>query len=114
MRVQTYYPITPASDESEYIEANQIVATREPAADPAEEESDVARETGSVLVMQTEDEIAAVTVAIGAAPTGARAAAGTSGPAVCPLMGGICWAGINEVPLVITPYQQPGASTRLP
>ena len=30
MRVQTYYPITPASDESEYIEANQIVRTRTP------------------------------------------------------------------------------------
>ena len=80
MRVQTYYPITPASDESEYIEANQIVDTRETSADPAEEESAVAKETGSVLVMQTEDEIAAVTMAIGAALTGARAATCTSGP----------------------------------
>ncbi|TLZ62397.1 MAG: 2-oxoacid:acceptor oxidoreductase subunit alpha [Methanobacteriota archaeon] len=114
MRVQTYYPITPASDESEYIEANQIVNVREPAADPAEEESDVARETGSVLVMQTEDEIAAVTMAIGAALTGARSATCTSGPGFCLMMEGIGWAGINEVPLVITLYQRAGPSTGMP
>src|SRR5256712_10664788 len=114
MRVQTYYPITTASDESEYIEANQIVNVREPAADPAEEESDVARETGSVLVMQTEDEIAAVTMAIGAALTGARSATCTSGPGFCLMMEGIGWAGINEVPLVITLYQRAGPSTGMP
>src|SRR2546428_13005937 len=114
MRVQTYYPITPASDESEYSEANQSGATREPAADPAEEESAVAKETGSVLVMQTEDEIAAVTMAIGAALTGARAATCTSGPGFCLMMEGIGWAGINEVPLVITLYQRAGPSTGMP
>src|SRR5437867_12682702 len=114
MRVQTYYPITPASDESEYIEANQIVDTRETSADPAEEESAVAKETGSVLVMQTEDEIAAVTMAIGAALTGARAATCTSGPGFCLMMEGIGWAGINEVPLVITLYQRAGPSTGMP
>src|SRR5881296_1387625 len=103
-----------ASDESEYIEANQIVATREPAADPAEEESAVAKETGSVLVMQTEDEIAAVTMAIGAALTGARSATCTSGPGFCLMMEGIGWAGINEVPLVITLYQRCGPSTGMP
>ena len=44
-RVQTYYPITPAADESEYLEENQVL------------------EKGSIIVMQTEDEIAAVTMA---------------------------------------------------
>ncbi|TLZ71880.1 MAG: 2-oxoacid:acceptor oxidoreductase subunit alpha [Methanobacteriota archaeon] len=114
MRVQTYYPITPASDESEYIEANQIVDSRAPSADPAEEESAVAKEAGSVLVMQTEDEISAVTMAIGAALTGARAATCTSGPGFCLMMEGIGWAGINEVPLVITLYQRAGPSTGMP
>ncbi|TLZ64035.1 MAG: 2-oxoacid:acceptor oxidoreductase subunit alpha [Methanobacteriota archaeon] len=114
MRVQTYYPITPASDESEYIEANQIVRTRTPSLDPAEAESDVAQEAGSVLVMQTEDEIAAVTMAIGAALTGARSATCTSGPGFCLMMEGIGWAGINEVPLVITLYQRCGPSTGMP
>src|SRR5207247_3847860 len=114
MRGQTYYPITPASDESEYIEANQIVESRAPSADPAEEESAVAKEAGSVLVMQTEDEIAAVTMAIGAALTGARSATCTSGPGFCLMMEGIGWAGINEVPLVITLYQRCGPSTGMP
>jgi len=27
-RVQTYYPITPASDESEYLEAHEILKTK--------------------------------------------------------------------------------------
>jgi len=115
MRVQTYYPITPASDESEYIEANQIVNVREPSGDPAEEESTAAQESGSVLVLQTEDEIAAVTMAIGAALSGARAATCTSGPGFCLMMEGIGWAGINEVPLVIThPPRAGGPPVRAP
>ena len=43
-RFQTYYPITPASDDSEFLEANEIV--------PQVEGKD-----GSILVLQTEDEI---------------------------------------------------------
>ncbi len=113
LRVQTYYPITPASDESEYIEANQLVDLREPA-DPAEEEAGVAHGSGSVLVVQTEDEISAVTMAIGAALAGARSATCTSGPGFCLMMEGIGWAGINEVPLVITLYQRAGPSTGMP
>ncbi len=114
MRVQTYYPITPASDESEYIEANQIVDIRESSGDPAEDDSAAVTESGSVLVIQTEDEIAAVTMAIGSALAGARAATCTSGPGFCLMMEGIGWAGINEVPLVITLYQRCGPSTGMP
>src|SRR5438093_7936521 len=51
---------------------------------------------------------------IGAALTGARAATGTSGPGFCLMMEGIGWAGINEVPLVITLYQRAGPSTGMP
>ena len=52
-RFQTYYPITPASDDSEFLESNQII---EQAYDGRK---------GSILVIQTEDEIAAITMAIG-------------------------------------------------
>jgi len=113
LRLQTYYPITPASDESEFIEANQIIDLREPG-DGGAEETKVTPGGGAVLVVQTEDEIAAVTMAIGAALAGTRAATSTSGPGFCLMMEGIGYAGINEVPLVITLYQRAGPSTGLP
>ncbi len=106
MRFQTYYPITPASDESEFLEENELVQVREEnGADPP---------PGSVLVVQTEDEIAAVTMATGAALTGVRSATATSGPGFSLMMEGIGWASINEVPLVITLYQRAGPSTGMP
>ncbi|MEM2944694.1 MAG: 2-oxoacid:acceptor oxidoreductase family protein, partial [Methanomassiliicoccales archaeon] len=67
-RVQTYYPITPAADESEFIEAHEILETKESGVN------------AGVVVVQTEDEIAAVNMASGAALTGVRAATSTSGP----------------------------------
>ena len=52
-RVQTYYPITPAADESEYIEAHEILSTKVPGVE------------AGVVVLQTEDEIAAINMASG-------------------------------------------------
>jgi len=113
MRFQTYYPITPASDESEFLEENEILdlnghGLTPDAAAPAKEKG------ASILVVQTEDEIAAVTMATGAALTGARSATATSGPGFSLMMEGIGWASINEVPLVITLYQRAGPSTGMP
>ncbi len=99
-RVQTYYPITPAADESEYLEAHEILKTK----------------TGqeAIIVIQTEDEIAAVNSASGACLTGARAATSTSGPGFSLMAEGIGWAGNNEVPVVITYYQRGGPATGQP
>jgi len=99
-RVQTYYPITPAADESEYLEAHEILKTSK-----GEE---------AVIVLQTEDEIAAVNSASGACLAGARAATSTSGPGFSLMAEGLGWAGNNEVPLVITYYQRGGPSTGQP
>jgi len=99
-RVQTYYPITPAADESEYLESHQILKTRK-----GEE---------AIVVLQTEDEIAAVNSASGACLAGARAATSTSGPGFSLMAEGLGWAGNNEVPLVITYYQRGGPSTGQP
>ena len=110
-RFQTYYPITPASDESEYLEAHQNLDGRDPV---AEETAFLGDHAQSLLVVQTEDEIAAVTMATGAALAGARAATCTSGPGFCLMMEGLGWAGINEVPLVVTLYQRAGPSTGMP
>jgi 2-oxoglutarate ferredoxin oxidoreductase subunit alpha len=99
-RVQTYYPITPAADESEYLEAHEILKTKSG--------------DGSVLVVQTEDEIAAINSASGAAMTGARAATSTSGPGFSLMVEGLSWAGNCEVPVVITYYQRGAPATGLP
>ncbi len=101
-RVQTYYPITPAADESEYIEAHEILKTR------------VSGENAGVVVFQTEDEIAAINSASGAALTGTRAATSTSGPGFSLMVEGLSWAGNNEVPIVITYYQRGAPATGLP
>ncbi|MEN2974875.1 MAG: 2-oxoacid:ferredoxin oxidoreductase subunit alpha [Candidatus Caldarchaeales archaeon] len=101
LKYQSYYPITPAADESFTIESYERL--------------DVDGEgLGSVLVIQTEDEIAAITSTIGAALTGARAATATSGPGFSLMVEGIGWAGMNEVPIVVTYYQRGGPSTGLP
>src|SRR3989304_5707628 len=94
----------PASDESESREANPVLDLQPEAMDAT-----FAKERdGSILVVQTEDEIAAVTMASGAALTGTRAATATSGPGFSLMMEGIGWASINEVPVVITLYQRAG------
>ena len=61
-RVQTYYPITPAADESEFLESHGNFDISG---------GNNASQKGSILVTQTEDEIAAITMATGAALTGA-------------------------------------------
>ncbi len=99
-RVQTYYPITPAADESEYLEAHEILKTKQ-----GQE---------AIIVIQTEDEIAAVNSASGACLAGARAATSTSGPGFSLMAEGLGWAGNNEVPLVITYYQRGGPATGHP
>ena len=86
LRVQTYYPITPASDESEYLESNEVLDLDGHGIPELEDSSFVKEKAASVLVVQTEDEIAAITMAIGAALTGARAATATSGPGFCLMM----------------------------
>jgi 2-oxoglutarate ferredoxin oxidoreductase subunit alpha len=100
-RFQTYYPITPASDESEFLEARGEITLKDGSKTP-------------MVVVQTEDEIAAITMASGAALTGARAATSTSGPGFSLMMEGLGWAAINEVPVVVSLYMRSGPSTGMP
>ncbi|MFL6425659.1 MAG: 2-oxoacid:ferredoxin oxidoreductase subunit alpha [Nitrososphaera sp.] len=101
-RFQTYYPITPASDDSEFLESNEILDLYD------------SGKKGSTVVIQTEDEIAAITMAIGSALTGVRTATATSGPGFSLMAEALGWAGMNEVPVVISLYQRAGPSTGLP
>ena len=100
-RFQSYYPITPASDESEFLESNEILEIKED-------------RPGSTTVIQTEDEIAAMGMAIGASLAGSRSSTSTSGPGFSLMAEMLSWTGINETPIVITEYQRSGPSTGLP
>ena len=100
-RFQSYYPITPATDESDFLERNEILEINDD-------------RPGSTLVVQTEDEISAIGMAIGSSLTGTRSATCTSGPGFSLMAESLGWAGINEIPLVITLYQRSGPSTGLP
>ncbi len=100
-RFQPYYPITPASDESVFLESNEILDIKED-------------RPGSTVIVQTEDEISAIGMMIGGALTGTRSSTCTSGPGFSLMAESLGWAGINEVPVVITTYQRSGPSTGLP
>jgi len=100
-RFQSYYPITPASDESVFLESHEIlnICNERP---------------GSTAVIQTEDEISAIGMMIGSSLTGTRSSTSTSGPGFALMTEAIGWAGRNEVPIVLTLYQRSGPSTGLP
>lgn len=57
LRFQTYYPITPVADESLLLEQKEILKLRN-------------GERDAILVVQTEDKIATINMALGAALTG--------------------------------------------
>ncbi len=67
-----------------------------------------------VFFKQTEDEIAAINMAVGAANTGVRAMCGTSGGGFSLMVEGLGFAGMLEVPLVVVESQRTGPSTGLP
>jgi 2-oxoglutarate ferredoxin oxidoreductase subunit alpha len=92
---QTYYPITPATDESEYLESHQ---------------SDY-----NMIVVQAEDEISAINMATGAAHAGLRSSTSTSGPGFSLMAEGLGWSGITEAPgPVIILWMRAGPATGLP
>ena len=114
-RLQTYYPITPASDESEYLEAHSEIRLEGSAAQGDPRVAEVASmKTGSIAVVQSEDEIAAITMAIGGGIAGVRSSTSTSGPGFSLMAEGLGWAGMNEIPVVVTLYSRGGPSTGLP
>lgn len=88
------YPMTPASTIIEYL-------------------TSIGNQFG-VLTKQTEDEIAAILMAIGAAHTGVRAMTATSGGGFSLMVEALGMAGITETPLVVVEAQRAGPSTGLP
>jgi 2-oxoglutarate ferredoxin oxidoreductase subunit alpha len=66
------------------------------------------------IVLQTEDEIAAINMVIGSSYAGARAMTATSGPGFSLMMEAIGLSGMTETPVVIVNTQRGGPSTGLP
>lgn len=93
-RLMAAYPITPASEIMEYLIRK------------------LPQYGGTVL--QTEDEIAAVTMAIGANYGGVRSFTASAGPGLSLMMEAIGLSGITETPIVIVDTQRGGPSTGLP
>ncbi|MFC4775314.1 2-oxoacid:acceptor oxidoreductase subunit alpha [Paenibacillus sp. GCM10023252] len=93
-RLMSAYPITPASEIMEYLIKK------------------LPKFGGTVV--QTEDEIAAVTMAIGANYAGVRTMTASAGPGLSLMMEAIGLAGMTETPLVIVDTQRGGPSTGLP
>ncbi|WP_017753834.1 2-oxoacid:acceptor oxidoreductase subunit alpha [Calidifontibacillus oryziterrae] len=93
-RFMSAYPITPASEIMEYL------IKKLP-------------EFGGAVI-QTEDEIAAATMAIGANYAGVRTITASSGPGLSLMMEAIGLAGMTETPVVIVNTQRGGPSTGLP
>ncbi|GIN90968.1 2-oxoglutarate ferredoxin oxidoreductase subunit alpha [Siminovitchia terrae] len=94
VRLMPAYPITPASDIMEYLIKK------------------LPKVGGTVI--QTEDEIAAVTMAIGSNYTGTRAFTASAGPGLSLMMEAIGLSGMTETPLVVVDTQRGGPSTGLP
>jgi 2-oxoglutarate ferredoxin oxidoreductase subunit alpha len=101
--VAAWYPITPSSSLCEYL----IGFADRFRVDP---------ETGEkrIAVVQAEDELAAVGIAIGAGWTGARSMTSTSGPGISLMAEFSGLAYYAEVPVVIFDIQRIGPSTGLP
>lgn len=88
------YPMTPASTITEWLAAH---AAR-----------------FGIVQKQTEDEIAAILMAIGAAHAGVRAMTASSGGGFCLMVEALGLAAMTETPLVIAEVQRAGPSTGLP
>ena len=94
VRFMAAYPITPASEIMEYLIKH------------------LPKYGGTVI--QTEDEIAACTMAIGANYAGVRSLTASAGPGLSLMMEAIGLSGITETPLVIVDTQRGGPSTGMP
>ena len=94
VRFMAAYPITPASEIMEYLIKK------------------LPKFGGAVI--QTEDEIAAATMAIGANYGGVRSFTASAGPGLSLMMEAIGLSGMTEQPLVVVDTQRGGPSTGLP
>lgn len=95
----SWYPITPSTSIAENLKKLQ---------------SQIALDKKTHSITQSEDELSAISMAIGAGWTGARAATATSGPGLSLMAEALGYAYFAEIPLVVCDVQRMGPSTGLP
>jgi 2-oxoglutarate ferredoxin oxidoreductase subunit alpha len=100
----SWYPITPASSLPETLQVFLPMLRKDP-----EEEG-----KNTFVVLQAEDELAAIGMAVGAGWAGLRAMTATSGPGLSLMTEYAGLAYFAEVPLVVWDVQRVGPSTGLP
>lgn len=103
LQFAAWYPITPATSLAETL--NEYIPKLR--TDP---------ETGDItcVVVQAEDELAAIGMVVGAGWAGLRSMTSTSGPGLCLMAENLGLAYFAEVPLVVWDVQRVGPSTGLP
>ena len=101
--VAAWYPITPSTSVAEAFAKHCKTFRTDP-------------ETGRnrFAIVQAEDELAAIGMAIGASWNGARAFTGTSGPGISLMQEFLGLAYFAEIPVVIVDVQRGGPSTGMP
>ncbi len=103
LQFAAWYPITPATSLAESL--NEYIPTLR-----------TDRETGNIscVVVQAEDELAAVGMVVGAGWAGLRSMTSTSGPGLCLMSEFLGLAYFAEVPMVVWDVQRVGPSTGMP
>ncbi len=104
--VGAWYPITPATSVMENFVRLCAQYRRHPGPD--------GREAHDYLILQAEDELAALGIVVGASWAGARAFTSTSGPGLSLMQELLGLAYYTEVPAVLVDVQRAGPSTGMP
>ena len=104
--VGAWYPITPATSVMENFIRLCARYRRHPGPD--------GREVNDYLIVQAEDELAALGIVVGASWAGARAFTSTSGPGLSLMQELLGLAYYTEVPAVLVDVQRAGPSTGMP
>ena len=104
VQLESWYPITPATSLAEALMEYLPILRKDPA-NP---------EKNTFAVIQAEDELAAIGMAVGAGWAGLRAMTSTSGPGLSLMTEYAGLAYFAEVPIVVWDVQRVGPSTGLP
>jgi 2-oxoglutarate/2-oxoacid ferredoxin oxidoreductase subunit alpha len=110
--VAAWYPITPATALMDNFTALCAKYRREPVDSPVPGSPDSFQ--NNYLILQAEDEIAAIGMVLGASWSGARAFTSTSGPGISLMSELLGLAYYTEIPAVVFDVQRTGPSTGMP
>ena len=110
--VAGWYPITPATAVMDNF--TKLCATYRREVVPGEHDGDAPTVKNNYIILQAEDEIAAIGMVLGGGWSGARSFTSTSGPGISLMNELLGLAYYTEIPAVIVDVQRTGPSTGMP